>query len=80
MSRHDDDLHLKDDPDLYTDDEIDSNDEDEDDEDQDFMDEFRGYNFSRSGSMRQKKAGYVFSYQSASGNYKWTFISGKVTF
>ena len=57
MSNHEEDL-LKEDPelgDMFTDDEIDSN--EDDDDDQDFIDEFRGYNFSRSGSMRQKKMG-----------------------
>ena len=56
-SRSDEDI-LRDDPDLagmFTDDEDDTIDNDDDD---DFGDDFKGFNFSRSGS--QRKTGWVF--------------------
>jgi hypothetical protein len=56
MAKTDEDI-LKEDPELaamFTDDEF-----DDDDDADDFMDSFKGFNFARTNSQRQKKNGYV---------------------
>ena len=59
MSNKTDEEILRDDPDLaslFTDDDSDGDSDDVND-DNDFMEDFKGFNFARSGSQRQKKNG-----------------------
>ena len=59
MSNKTDEEILRDDPDLasmFTDDDSDGDSDDVND-DNDFMEDFKGLNFARSGSQRQKKNG-----------------------
>ena len=58
-SQTDEDI-LRNDPDLvamFTDDEGDDIDNDEDDDADDFNDNFKGFNFARTNSQRQKRNG-----------------------
>ena len=60
MSNRTDEEILRDDPDLasmFTDDEDDDDASDDVNDDNDFIDDFKGFNFARSGSQRQKKNG-----------------------
>ena len=59
MSNKTDEEILRDDPDLasmFTDDDSDGDSDDVND-DNDYMEDFKGFNFARSGSQRQKKNG-----------------------